>query len=286
MESWILTLLILSLATFLFWISGFLFGAPFWSTDKKTLRKMIEFAKVKLGEKVVDLGSGNGKIVIEFAKLPDVKESHGFEINPLLVFSSRRKIKKLNLEEKAFIHWKNFWKQDLSDDIVILTGDLTFMEMPAKNIVGPFIKKKKQVLLIPGNHESNETVNFLTELYPGTKNIHGDSFIKSNLGIFGAGGADIGIHEISDKEISNLLHKSHEKVKGLDKKLMVTHMHPQGTKSEFSGFEGSKSIRKAIEEFQPDIAIFSHIHEASGTEDKIGKTRAINVSRKGKIFEI
>ncbi|HLA23339.1 MAG TPA: metallophosphoesterase [Candidatus Nanoarchaeia archaeon] len=171
-------------------------------------------------------------------------------------------------------------------DLVILTGDLTFAESSTDNIVGPFIKKKKQVLLIPGNHESVETANFLAELYPNTKNIHGHHFIKDNLGIFGVGGANIGIHQISEKEIYDLLKKSHDKIKNLEKKLMVTHMHPQGTKSEFSGFPGSKAIRSMIEKLQPNIAIFSHIHEAAGTEELIGKTLAINVSRKGRIFEI
>ena len=171
-------------------------------------------------------------------------------------------------------------------DIVILTGDLTFFEESTKNIVGPFLKTKKQVLIIPGNHESSATVDFLAEYYSNTKNIHGYFFIRNNLGIFGAGGADMGAHQLRDKEIFSLLEKGHEKVKNLEKKIMVTHMHPSKTKSEFSGFPGSDSIRKAIEKFQPDIAVFSHIHEASGTEDMIGKTRAINVSRKGKIFEI
>ena len=171
-------------------------------------------------------------------------------------------------------------------DLVILAGDLTFAEQSVKNIVGPFIKEKKQVLLIPGNHESVATADFLAEMYSNTKNIHGDSFIKENLGIFGAGGADVGIHQIGESEIFELLKKGNENVKGLDKKIMVTHLHPRGSKSEFSGFKGSKSVRKAIYEFEPDIAIFAHIHEAAGTEEKIGKTRAINVSGKGKIFEI
>ena len=74
--------------------------------------------------------------------------------------------------------------------------------------------------------------------------------------------------------------------KDLEKKIMVTHMHPEGTKSEFSGFIGSKAVRKAIEKFRPDIALFSHIHEASGTEEKIGKTLAVNVSRRERIFEV
>ena len=171
-------------------------------------------------------------------------------------------------------------------DLVILTGDLTFAETSTKNIVGPFVRAKKQVLLIPGNHEGVATIDFLAELYPNTKNIHGSHFIKENLGIFGAGGADIGIHQIKDSEIFELLKKGNENLQGLDKKVMVTHMHPQGTKSEFSGFKGSKAVREAIEKFQPDVAIFSHIHEAAGTEDQIGKTKVMNVSRKGKIFEV
>tara|TARA_Y100000310_G_scaffold107162_2_gene105616 strand:- start:17613 stop:18251 length:639 start_codon:yes stop_codon:yes gene_type:complete len=171
-------------------------------------------------------------------------------------------------------------------DLVILTGDLTFAETSTKNVVGPFVKAKKEVLLIPGNHEGIATINSLAEFYPNTKSIHGYYFIKNNLGIFGAGGADIGVHTIKDSEILELLERGNKNIKDLEKKIMVTHMHPKGTKSEFSGFKGSGAIRKAIERFQPDVAIFSHIHEAAGTEDKIGKTRVINVSKKGKVFEI
>ncbi len=171
-------------------------------------------------------------------------------------------------------------------DLIILAGDLTFAEQSTKDIIGPFIKAKKQVLIIPGNHESNATIDFLAEIYPNTKNIHGYSFTKGDLGIFGAGGANMGVNTIRDSEIFNLLKKGHEKVKNLKKKIMVTHMHHKGSKSEFSGFEGSKSIKKAIKEFKPDILINSHIHEAAGIEEEIGKTKVINVSRKAKIFEI
>jgi Icc-related predicted phosphoesterase len=189
-------------------------------------------------------------------------------------------------EDKRLI--KNLAKKAKEEnvDLVILAGDLTFAENSAKGIVGPFIKEKKQVLLIPGNHESLATIDFLADRYPNTKNIHGDPFVKENLGVFGAGGADIGIYQISESELFELLKKGHEKVKGLDKKVMVTHLHPHKTKSEFSDFKGSKSVRKAIDKFQPDIAICAHIHEASGIEEKIGDTLLLNVSKKAKIFEV
>ena len=171
-------------------------------------------------------------------------------------------------------------------DLVILAGDLTFAESSVKNLIGPFVKAKKQVLLIPGNHESVATADFLAEMYPNTKNIHGYSFIKNGLGIFGAGAGDIGINQIKDSEIFNILKRGHENVKGLKKQIMVTHMHHRGSKAEFSGFPGSNAVRRAIREFKPDILISAHIHEAGGLEEHSGKTKIINVSRREKIFEI
>jgi len=169
-------------------------------------------------------------------------------------------------------------------DFVILAGDLTLAEQSTKNIVGPFVKAKKQVLLIPGNHETIATTDFLAEMYPPTKNVHGYSFVKDGLGIFGAGGA-IGFNT-TEKEILDALKKGHSSLKGIGKKIMVTHMHHHGSKAEFSGFQGSKAVKKAAIEFKPDVLISAHIHEAKGIEEKIGKTKVINVARKEKIFEI
>ena len=173
-----------------------------------------------------------------------------------------------------------------SVDLVILAGDLTMAEHSIKNLIGPFVKAKKKILIIPGNHETFATTDFLAELYPDTHNLHGYSIKAGDIGIFGAGGADMGISRVSDKEMFETLKKAHEGIKNSKKKIMVTHMHPQGSKSEISGFEGSYGIRKAIKEFSPEILIHSHIHELEGMEEKIGKTRVINVGRKGKIIEI
>lgn len=173
-------------------------------------------------------------------------------------------------------------------DVVILAGDLTFLEESTKNLIGPFVKKGKEVFIIPGNHESNITTDYLATKY-SVKNLHGYSFKKNNLGFFGAGGAtDIGPYTIDDKEIFELLKKAHkylEKNK-TKKKIMVTHMHSKDSQSEFSGVSGSEAVKKAIEKFQPEILINGHIHEAGGIEEKIGKTKIINVARREKIFEI
>jgi Icc-related predicted phosphoesterase len=90
----------------------------------------------------------------------------------------------------------------------------------------------------------------------------------------------------SEKEFFETLKKAHKGVEKAAKKIMVTHTHPSKSKSEFSGFKGSKEIRKAIEKFHPDIFINAHIHEAGGLTEKIGKTNVINVARNPAIFEI
>lgn len=172
-------------------------------------------------------------------------------------------------------------------DLVILCGDLTYADTSTEGIIGPFVKKHKKVLLIPGNHESLATADFLAELY-GVKNIHGYSVKYKDVGIFGAGGANIGLHQISEKETYDLLKKGYDKIKTLTKKIMVTHVHPTGTKMErFSKFvPGSEGVRKAVERFHPDILLCSHVHEAEGIEEMVGKTKVINVGKKGKIIEI
>ena len=53
-----------------------------------------------------------------------------------------------------------------------------------------------------------------------------------------------------------------------------------------SFFPGSDGIRKAIDKLKPDILLCSHVHEAEGIEEKIGKTKVINVGKSGKIIEI
>jgi|SRR5271157_1896347 len=121
-------LLVIFLLIFIVWISSVFFGAPFQPSSDKALREIIELSEIKKSnksQKVADLGSGNGKIVIEFAK--QGMEAHGFEINPILVWTSRIKIKKLGLENKAFIHRKNFWKQDFSDFDIVTSFQINYV---------------------------------------------------------------------------------------------------------------------------------------------------------------
>ncbi|MCK4520306.1 class I SAM-dependent methyltransferase [Candidatus Parcubacteria bacterium] len=127
----------------LYFASSMIFGAPFMPSPTEKVKRMLELASPRSGEILYDLGSGNGKILFEAVKQYKVR-AIGVEINPVLVWLSRRKIKKLGLEDKIKIYQGNFFKKNLSDADIILT----YLWQPT---MGPLEKK------------------LLSELKPGTR---------------------------------------------------------------------------------------------------------------------
>lgn len=178
--------------------------------------------------------------------------------------------------------------RDEKVDLVVLCGDLTESELQTDHIVGPFVKYNENVVIIPGNHDSIPTIDFLSKVY-GAKNLHGYSLTLQGVGFFGCGGANIGPETMmQEDEIFETVEKAHSGVKDAAMRVLVGHVHPSGGDIEkfTQFFPGSTGMRKAIEVFKPDIALCSHVHEAQGIEEKIGPTTVINVGKEGKIIEI
>lgn len=170
-------------------------------------------------------------------------------------------------------------------DLVLLAGDLTNFDRPKDGLLKPFKEKGLEVAVLPGNHEGLAEIGFLVDAYK-VKNLHGYSIKSGDVGIFGCGYGDIGLHQLSEEQFFQTLKKAHDSLKGVRKKVMVTHIQPSDSILSMGIFPGSRGVRKAIEEFQPDLHICGHIHESHGIEDKIGRTRTINVGKSGKIIEL
>lgn len=168
-------------------------------------------------------------------------------------------------------------------DLVILTGDITGL-IHTKNLIQPFLDKHQKVVFIPGNWETKTDADVLSKKY-NIKNIEKNYLVYNNIGIFGIGSADWALFP-EDERTFKSLKKDFDKLKNLEKKIMISHLHASGTQSELSGVPGNAGLRKAIDQFQPDFFIHSHIHELEGAEEKIGKTKVINVGRRGKIIEL
>ena len=93
-------------------------GAAFIPTPIKTVRKMLDLADLKENDFLIDLGSGDGRIVIEAAKNYKA-HALGIEADPLRVFWSRLKIRSNNIADKVEVIWGNFFSINLSKATVI-----------------------------------------------------------------------------------------------------------------------------------------------------------------------
>ena len=103
---------IVSIVLAMFFIIPFFFGAPYDPSRGEALENMIKLTNPKKGDKIAELGSGDGRVCIALAKKGALV--HGFEMNPILVLISRRKIRQEKLQNKIKIYWKNFWNVDFS----------------------------------------------------------------------------------------------------------------------------------------------------------------------------
>ena len=93
-------------------------GSRWVPSGRKHVKKMLDMAGIKPREKVYDLGSGDGRIVIEAARRKAL--SIGVEIDPLKCVLTWLRIKKNGLSNDK-IRWESFFRTDLRDaDVVVL----------------------------------------------------------------------------------------------------------------------------------------------------------------------
>jgi protein-L-isoaspartate O-methyltransferase len=85
--------------------------APFYPTPETVVAKMLELGELKAGEKMFDLGSGDGRIVIMAAQRFHA-DATGVELDKNLARQSMEKIRKLGLEKSARILTGDLLKQD------------------------------------------------------------------------------------------------------------------------------------------------------------------------------
>ncbi len=121
-------------------IGSYEIQVPFVTTSSDTLKTVIELADVKENERVVDLGSGDGRVVIEFAKHGAMVE--GYEIKEDLIKRSVERINALHLQKKVTIYNESFWNIDISVyDVIYIYGMRSIM---------PKLENKLDAELRPG----------------------------------------------------------------------------------------------------------------------------------------
>ncbi len=111
--------------------------APYYPTPEIIVEKMLRLAELKPGEKMFDLGSGDGRIVIMAAQKFGA-DATGVEFDKDLWKQSSERIKSLGLEKRARIIQGDIMKQDYSKADVI-----TVYLLPSSNDkVRPLLEKQ------------------------------------------------------------------------------------------------------------------------------------------------
>ncbi|HTK05411.1 MAG TPA: 50S ribosomal protein L11 methyltransferase [Candidatus Eisenbacteria bacterium] len=119
--------LMVSWLAFLIAAPGYADGPPFVATKREQAEIMAGFAALRPGETVVDLGSGDGRLLIAAARSGCA--AVGYEINPFLVLWTRFKARRNGVSRLVRVHCANFWKADLSAaDVVMVFGFAGIME--------------------------------------------------------------------------------------------------------------------------------------------------------------
>lgn len=97
-----------------------LWGAPWTPTPHRALASMLRLADIRPGERVVDLGAGDGRLVIAAARQYQANAA-GVEIDPLRCLLANGLIRLRGLQGQAKVVWGNMYAYDLREaDVVVM----------------------------------------------------------------------------------------------------------------------------------------------------------------------
>jgi uncharacterized protein len=173
-------------------------------------------------------------------------------------------------------------------DLAVVCGDLHDGHSPEINrsTVEALAGLGLPVLIVPGNTDPRPLAEQLWSL-AGFLNLDRRAQVIQGCGFIGFGGmvphnpkrvGDLHRYYHSDEEVYQVLASCHEEIEDCAWRIVVTHQPPRGPLGRVYNGEitGSLSLAWFVEDFQPDLLICGHIHEAQGV-DRMGKTRMVNV---------
>ena len=188
---------------------------------------------------------------------------------------------------------KKLEKKAKNADIILNCGDFTIFQQKMPFFLKRFESFKKPMLIVPGNHESEQDLYAACEGLKYVRCVIDEEVIVEVDGesviILAAEGNGF---RLKDERFEDVTKKFKHFLKLKENKgkkiVLMTHAPPYGTSlDELMDVQtGNKSIRNFIKEVKPVYSFHGHIEENNGAEDKIGKTKVINPGPEGKIVSI
>jgi cyclopropane fatty-acyl-phospholipid synthase-like methyltransferase len=112
--------------------------APWWRTSKKIARAQCKLAKIKKGDLIYDLGSGDGTALMIAAKEFGAK-GVGLEIDLIRYCISKLLLKLYGVSEEVKVKRKNFFEENLKN------ADVIFVYLVPKTLDRLIPKFKKEL---------------------------------------------------------------------------------------------------------------------------------------------
>lgn len=119
--------------------------APYYPTPEMVVEKMLQLADLKKGERIFDLGSGDGRIVIMAAEKFGAN-STGVEFDNDLHQQSSDRIKKLGLSDRARIIHGDLMAQNYADADLITIYLLPVSNEKVKPLLEKQLKKGARIV--------------------------------------------------------------------------------------------------------------------------------------------
>jgi len=172
-------------------------------------------------------------------------------------------------------------------DLVVVCGDLhgRGSRGEARSLAETLATFGPDVLVVPGNMDPHEFVSMWDGA--GLKVVHRRSWVKGDVGFLGMGGTVARSPKMlrsstrfyhRDEEVYSVLSKLCGEISKAKIKVVLAHQPPFGLLDVTWNGEhtGCLSLRRFLEERQPDLLLCGHIHEARG-EAVLGKTKVVNL---------
>ncbi len=183
------------------------------------------------------------------------------------------------------LHWSGRRPPRLPDptgfDLVLLAGDLTSFLGPdhARQIVEPLRAAGVEVLAVCGNCDLPAVEGYFRDVDVDLDRRARAAFGVRFIGL--SGGLPFGDlpYERTEEDYERVAAEAFDSAAAVEGRptILVSHQPPYGTACDLArgNHVGSRSLRRAVERYRPDLVFSGHIHEAIGA-DRIGPTRVVN----------
>ncbi len=167
-------------------------------------------------------------------------------------------------------------------DVVIGAGDFASVHEGLDETIQALSGIETPTVLVPGNNETADALRAAAGVWAAATVLHGEGTTIDGVEFFGLG-AGVPVtpwdwsFDLDDEAAAALLAPCPQGA------VLVLHSPPRG---HCDGGFGSAALLAAVEEKQPRLVVFGHIHEHWGCASTVGETPLRNLGPKGTWLEV